>query len=46
VSLATAPRPQTVRDPAVEVEQPSPPRTNYRPDIDGIRGTAAIMVMG
>ncbi len=46
MSLATAPRPQTVRDPAVEVEQPQPPRTNYRPDIDGIRGTAAIMVMG
>lgn len=46
MSLATAPRPQTVRDPAVEVERPQPPRTNYRPDIDGIRGTAAIMVMG
>jgi peptidoglycan/LPS O-acetylase OafA/YrhL len=46
VSLATAPRPQPARDTAVEVEQPKPPRTNYRPDIDGIRGTAAIMVMG
>ena len=46
MSLATAPRPETVRDSAVEAGQPSPPRTNYRPDIDGIRGTAAIMVMG
>ncbi len=46
MSLATAPRPQAVRDSAVAATQPSPPRTKYRPDIDGIRGTAAIMVMG
>jgi len=46
VSLATAPRPGKARETAVEAERPKPPRTNYRPDIDGIRGTAAIMVMG
>jgi peptidoglycan/LPS O-acetylase OafA/YrhL len=46
VSLATAPRPETGRDRAVEAERSKAPRTNYRPDIDGIRGTAAIMVMG
>ena len=46
MSLATAPRPSRAREPAVEAERPKPPRTNYRPDIDGIRGTAAIMVMG
>jgi peptidoglycan/LPS O-acetylase OafA/YrhL len=46
VSLATAPRPGKARETAVEAESPQPPRTNYRPDIDGIRGTAAIMVMG
>ena len=41
MSLATAPRPGLER-----TATPEPPRTNYRPDIDGIRGTAAIMVMG
>jgi len=46
VSLATAPRPEAARERAVEPRSPEPPRTNYRPDIDGIRGTAAIMVMG
>jgi peptidoglycan/LPS O-acetylase OafA/YrhL len=45
--LATAPRPARARAKAVKAESPSKaPRTNYRPDIDGIRGTAAIMVMG
>jgi peptidoglycan/LPS O-acetylase OafA/YrhL len=36
-----------VRESAGEAEkQPKAPRNKYRPDIDGIRGTAAIMVMG
>jgi len=46
VSLTTAPRPGTARESAVDAERSKAPRTNYRPDIDGIRGTAAIMVMG
>jgi len=46
VSLATAPRPDSEREKALRAERPTAPRTNYRPDIDGIRGTAAIMVMG
>jgi peptidoglycan/LPS O-acetylase OafA/YrhL len=45
LSLATAARPDEAREPAVAAN-PEPPRTHYRPDIDGIRGTAAIMVMG
>ena len=46
MSLTTAPRPGTARESAVDAERSKAPRTNYRPDIDGIRGTAAIMVMG
>jgi peptidoglycan/LPS O-acetylase OafA/YrhL len=40
-----ATRPREAREPAAPAN-PKSPRTQYRPDIDGIRGTAAIMVMG
>ena len=46
MSLATAPRPDAERGPTVQAEEPQGFKTTYRPDIDGIRGTAAIGVMG
>ena len=43
-STETMSRPEPERPSDVPVNRPT--RMNYRPDIDGIRGTAAIMVMG
>ena len=43
-AAATMSRPEPSGPPEVPVNRPT--RMNYRPDIDGIRGTAAIMVMG